>query len=194
MNITHSKVTSCTHYCPKRLQDMTNVVHHALAKHQSVTLYRFDVRFPVIAEDLQKKHRLTPFTKKFLGSLKAKLEHRYGRIAEFDYLWSKVNHIESGAMPHYQFVIMLDTHLFNAWQRGNHQGPSFKTYVEKAYMSAMDLKDVQDNVLLGKALMIAATHHSKNQQEHIIKMLSYLAKRHHPLPGQRCWDKSNIPA
>lgn len=91
---------SSTHYCPKRLQDMTNVVHHALTKHQSVTLYRFDVRFPVIAED------------------------------------------------------------------------------------------VQDNVLFGKAIMIAATHHSKNRQERIIKMLNYLAKRHHSFPGQRCWGKA----
>lgn len=173
---------------------MTNVVHHALAKHQSVTLYRFDVRFPAIAEAPQKKHRLTPFTKKFLGSLKAKLEHRYGRIVDFDYLWNKVHHIENGAMPYCQFVIMLNTHLFNTWQRGNHQRPSFKTYVEKACMSAMDLEDVQDNVLFGKAIMIAATHHSKNQQEHIIKMLSYLAKRHHSFPGQRCWGKSNLHA
>ncbi|EJE8675584.1 hypothetical protein M5236_004291 [Vibrio parahaemolyticus] len=55
-------------------------------------------------------------------------------------------------------------------------------------------EDGQDNVLFGKATMIVLTNHSKSQQGRIIKMLSYLAKRHHSFPGQRCWGKSNIPA
>lgn len=86
---------------------------------------------------------------------------------------------------------LCSTLISSILERDNHQEPSFKTYIEKACMSALDLEETQDSALFNKTIMIALTNHSKNQQERVIKMLSYLTKRHHPQPGQHCWSKSN---
>ncbi|HHC7295990.1 YagK/YfjJ domain-containing protein [Vibrio parahaemolyticus] len=193
------KSYSSTRYNPKHIQDIIDIVDYTIAKHKRVAVFRFDVHFPYIDQDNPRIYRVTEFTKKFLGSLKAKLEHLYGHVADFDYLWCKEQHIDKGTrMPHYHFAIFLDGNYFNSWGNFEYQGPCFRRCLEEAYMSAMDSNEAQvkgkfqfNNV---KTICTYAGKNYDNAKEDTIDMLSYLAKLEGKLPGQRCWGKSNLHA
>lgn len=203
------KSYSSTHYNPKHIQDITDIVDYTIAKHKRIAVFRFDVHFPYIDQDDPKIYRVTEFTKKFLGSLKAKLEHqtklehqpkqkrRYKNAVNFDYLWCKEHRVEKGTtMPHYHFAIILNGNDFYSWGNFAYQEPCLKTFLEEAYMSAMDLNEEQAKGKLQFCKVnTICTYAGKNYdkgREDTIDMLAYLAKLEGKLPGQRCWGKSNI--
>ncbi|WP_031410815.1 YagK/YfjJ domain-containing protein [Vibrio parahaemolyticus] len=193
------KSYSSTRYNLKHIQDITDIVDSTIAKHKRIAVFRFDVHFPYIDQDDPRIYRVSEFTKKFLGSLKAKLEHLYGHLADFDYLWCKEQHIDKGTrMPHYHFAIILNGNDFYSWGNFAYQEPCLKTFLEEAYMSAMDLNEEQTKGKLQfckvKNICTYAGKNYDKDREDTIGMLAYLAKLDGKLPGQRCWGKSNLHA
>jgi hypothetical protein len=184
-------------YNLKHIQDIEHVLHQALTQFKRVSVFRFDVHYPNFHPDDPTSYRTQEFTKKFLGSFTAKLEHMTGQKAAFYYLWCKEHHIEKGTpLPHYHFAFILNGNQFRNWGRYHYQGPCLKACVEQACLSAMGLSsEYAPNVLQYGSVKSICTYAGKDYQPRwndVLKMLSYLAKRTGKIPGQRCWGKSTL--